>query len=204
MPMLSQTLIIIAITAVVSFTALNNPALMARLILWPPAIKRDNDWYRLVSYGLVHADFAHLFFNMLTLFFFGRIMEKFYIARLGEWGFVLFYVLGLILSILPTYLRNRDNPDYRSLGASGAVSAVLFAFILIDPWSTILLYFVPIPAIVFAVLYTAYSIYMDKRGGDNVNHSAHLWGAAYGVIFTLLVDSNVLAHFLRELGNPRF
>jgi membrane associated rhomboid family serine protease len=203
--MLSQTLIIIAITAVVSFTALNNPALMARLILWPPAIKRDNDWYRLVTYGLLHADFTHLLFNMMTLYFFGQVMERFYVSRLGPWGFVLFYVLGLIVSVLPSYLRNRDNPNYRSLGASGAVSGVLFAFILLDPWSTLQIYFaIPIPAIVFAVLYTAYSIYMDKRGGDNINHSAHLWGAAYGIVFTLLVDANVLPHFLRELASPRF
>ncbi len=202
--MLTHTLIIIAITCVVSFLALNNDKLMAKLILWPPAIARDHDWYRLASYGLVHADFMHLFFNMLTLFFFGRVMEQFYIERLGNLGFLFFYVLGLILSILPTYLQNRNNAQYRSLGASGAVSAVLFAFILFDPWATILLYFVPVPAIVFAVLYTAYSIYMDKRGGDNVNHSAHLWGAAYGVVFTVLVDPDVVGHFLRELGNPHF
>ncbi len=200
--MLTHTLIIIAITSVVSFLAMNNEKLMAKLILWPPAISRDHDWYRLASYGLVHADFGHLFFNMLTLFFFGRVMEQFYIQQLGNLGFLLFYVLGLILSILPTYLQNRNNAQYRSLGASGAVSAVLFAFILFDPWATILLYFIPIPAIVFAVLYTAYSIYMDKRGGDNVNHSAHLWGAAYGVVFTLIIDPDLVGHFFRELANP--
>ncbi|KFN42839.1 rhomboid family intramembrane serine protease [Arenimonas oryziterrae] len=203
--MLSHTLIIIAITCVVSFLAFNNQKLMDRLILWPPAIARDNDWYRLVSYGLLHADFTHLLFNMITLYFFGRVMESFYITRLGPWGFVFFYVLGLIFSILPTYLRNRDNAKYFSLGASGAVSAVLFAYILIDPWAKIYVYFaIGIPAIVFAVLYTVYSIYMDRRGKDSVNHSAHLWGAAYGVVFTLLVDSDVLGHFLRELSHPRF
>ncbi len=202
--MLTHTLIIIAITCVVSFLAFNNEKLMAKLILWPPAIARDHDWYRLASYGLVHADFMHLFFNMLTLYFFGQALEQFYIQRLGNLGFLLFYVLGLILSILPTYLQNRNNAQYRSLGASGAVSAVLFAFILFDPWATILLYFIPIPAIVFAVLYTVYSIYMDKRGGDNVNHSAHLWGAAFGVAFTLVVDPDLIGHFFRELANPHF
>ncbi|HMB56533.1 MAG TPA: rhomboid family intramembrane serine protease [Arenimonas sp.] len=202
---MSSTLIIIAITCAISFLAFNQTSMREALILWPPAISRDNDWYRLVSYGLIHADFQHLFFNMLTLYFFGRAVEPFYDQRLGELGFVLFYVLGLILSILPSYLKNRGNSEYRSLGASGAVSAVLFAFILRDPWSSIYLYMaIKIPAIVFAVLYTAYSIYMDRRGKDNVNHSAHLWGAAYGVVFTVLIDPKVLSAFFLQLSHPRF
>ena len=196
------TLIIIAITCVVSFMALKNGRLMNDLILWPPAIARQREYHRLVTYGLVHADFGHLFFNMLTLYFFGRVMEGFFMARLGVFGFVLFYILGLIVSILPTYLKNRSNPNYRSLGASGAVSAVLFAYVLLAPWSRILVFVIPMPAIVYAVLYTGYSIYMDRRGQGNVNHSAHLWGAAYGVAFTLLVEPRVLPYFLNALMNP--
>ena len=200
---MSTTLILIAITCGVSFTAFNNPKMINALILWPPAVRRDNDYYRLMSYGLVHADFTHLLFNMLTLYFFGMQMEKFYNAHLGDFGFAFFYVLGLVVSILPTYLRHQDDPNYRSLGASGAVSAVLFAFILLDPWSSIYLYFaIKVPAIIFAVLYIGYSIYMDKRGGDNVNHSAHLWGAAYGVLFTVVMEPGVLNWFLAALANP--
>ncbi|MEO7072183.1 MAG: rhomboid family intramembrane serine protease [Rhodanobacter sp.] len=198
------TLIIIALTCVVSFLALKNPRLMNDLILWPPAIARQREYHRLVTYGLVHADFGHLLFNMVTLFFFGRVMEGFFSARLGTFGFVLFYIGALVVSILPTYLKNRDNPQYRSLGASGAVSAVLFAFILLAPWQLIIVLVVPLPAIIYAIAYTAYSIYMDRRGSGNVNHSAHLWGAAYGVLVTVLVDPRVLPYFLDAVSHPSF
>lgn len=198
------TLAIIAITCIVSFMAFKNPRLMDDLILWPPAIARQREYYRLVTYGLVHADFNHLLFNMITLFFFGRAMESIYTERLGMLGFMLFYIGGLVISILPTYLKNRGNPSYRSLGASGAVSAVLFAYILIAPWSRIIVLVIPMPAIVYAVLYTGYSIYMDRRGQGNVNHSAHLWGAAYGVIFTVLMEPRVLPYFLNQLLRPSF
>ena len=198
------TLAIIVITAVVSYMAFNNSRLMNDLILWPPAITRQREYHRLVTYGVVHADFGHLLFNMITLFFFGWAMEPFYTGMLGSLGFALFYIGGLVVSILPTYLKNRHNPDYRSLGASGAVSAVLFSYILIAPWQRIIVLVIPMPAIVYAVLYTAYSIYMDRRGQGNVNHSAHLWGAAYGVLFTILVNHRVLPHFLDALLHPSF
>lgn len=195
------SLVIVGITCLVSFAAFGNPRLLERLILWPPAVQRGQ-YYRLLSYGLIHADGTHLLFNMITLWSFGRAMEPLYQARLGAAGFVTFYVLGLLVSILPTWLANRNNPNYRSLGASGAVSAVLFAFILIAPWSTILVFFVPVPAILFAVIYIGYSIYMDRRGRDNVNHSAHLWGAAYGIVFTLLMEPRVGPLFLQQLLHP--
>lgn len=194
------TLIIIAITCVVSFMAFKNTKLMNDLILWPPAIERNREYHRLVTYGVIHADFGHLLFNMITLFFFGAYVERFYTATLGTTGFVLFYVGALVASILPTYLKNRKNAAYRSLGASGAVSAVLFTFVLFAPWSQILVFFVPMPAIIYAVLYVGYSIWMDRRGGDHVNHSAHLWGAAYGVAFTVMVRPAVLSHFFDQLG----
>lgn len=197
------TLAIIAVTCIVSFMAFNKAKLMDDLILWPPAIQRHREYHRLVTYGLVHADFGHLLFNMLTLFFFGRLMEQFYTAELGRLGFLLFYIGGLVVSILPTYLKNRRNPNYHSLGASGAVSAVLFAFILLSPWSRIIVLIVPMPAILYAVLYVGYSIYMDRAGRDNINHSAHLWGAAYGVVFTLAIEPRVFTHFLTLLLNPR-
>jgi len=199
------TLVILAITCVISFMAFKNSRLMNDLILWPPAIARQREYHRLVTYGLVHADFSHLLVNMLTLYFFGQAMEGFFARVLGTFGFALFYIGGLVVSILPTYLKNRGNTNYRSLGASGAVSAVLFAFILLAPWEKIYVFFaIPIPAIVYAMLYTGYSIYMDRRGQGNVNHSAHLWGAAYGVVFTMLMNPRVLPHFLDALMHPSF
>ncbi|KLD63680.1 rhomboid family intramembrane serine protease [Dyella japonica] len=198
------TLIIIAITSIVSFMAFNNARLMNDLILWPPAITRSREYHRLVTYGVVHADFGHLLFNMITLYFFGRSMEGFFTASLGMLGFALFYILALVVSILPTYLSNKNNPNYRSLGASGAVSAVLFSYILLAPWSRIIVFVIPLPAIVYALLYVGYSIYMDRRGQGNVNHSAHLWGAAFGVAFTVVVRPEVISHFLAALSQPRF
>jgi len=198
------TLLIIAVTCIVSFVALNNARLMEDLILWPPAIEKKKEYHRLVTYGFIHADFFHLLFNMITLFFFGRAMEPIYTAHLGSMGFLLFYIGGLVVSILPTFLANRHNTRYRSLGASGAVSAVLFAFVLVAPWARMVVFVIPMPAIVYAVLYVAYSIWMDRQGQDNVNHSAHLWGAAYGVAFTLIMKPDLISHFLSELARPRF
>ncbi|MBS0486839.1 MAG: rhomboid family intramembrane serine protease [Proteobacteria bacterium] len=196
---MSSTLVIIAVTSIVSIMAFSNSRLIDQLILWPPAISRDKEYYRLVSYGLVHADPMHLFFNMFTLYFFGRVMEQLYNAILGPFGFALFYAGALVASILPTYLRNRGNSRYRSLGASGAVSATLFAFILLQPWAQILVFVIPMPAILFAVLYVAYEFWLERRGADNVNHNAHLWGAAYGVLVTIILEPRVLGLFLSQL-----
>ncbi|WP_141453138.1 rhomboid family intramembrane serine protease [Pseudoxanthomonas sp. z9] len=195
------TLILILVTSVVSLLAFRTPALAGRLILWPPAIDRNKQYDRLVTYGFIHADIWHLLFNMVTLFFFGRIMEGVVTELTGSvLVYIGFYLSALVVSILPTYLKHQKDPNYRSLGASGAVSAVLFAFILINPWAMIGVFFIPMPAIVFAVLYVAYSIWMDKRGGDNVNHGAHLAGAAYGVLFMIAMEPKVLSHFLAQLS----
>jgi membrane associated rhomboid family serine protease len=199
-----SNLVIIAITCIVTFIAFGNRQLLEGLILWPPAVSRRHQYYRLVTYGLVHASPGHLLFNMITLFFFGRVMQQLYTGDLGARGYAGFYVGGLVVSILPTFLANRDNAAYRSLGASGAVSAVLFAFILVQPWTTIYVYVLPVPAIVYAVLYVVYSIYMDRRAADNVNHSAHLWGAAYGVAFTLMMEPRLFSLFLASLSHPQF
>jgi membrane associated rhomboid family serine protease len=197
-----MTLVLIVVTVLVSWLAFSNPRLLDRLILWPPAIQRRHQYDRLVTHGFIHADFQHLLFNMITLYFFGRLIEQFFAQYIGRTGFVLFYLSALVVAILPTYLRHRQDPRYRSLGASGAVSAVLFAFILLQPWSLIFVFFLPVPAIVYGVVYVGYSIWSDRHGHDNVNHSAHLWGAGYGVLFTLLLEPRVAGEFLRRLLQP--
>lgn len=199
---MSTTLILIAITCAVSFMAMNNARMSDALILWPPAVSRKKEYFRLVSYGLIHADLMHLLFNMITLYFFGEAIEVFYNAVLGPFGFAIFYVGGLVASILPTYFKHRDDSKYYSLGASGAVSGVLFAYILFAPWTSILILFVPMPAIIYAVLYVAYSIYSQRTGGDRINHSAHLWGAAYGVLVTIALEPRVFSAFLAALASP--
>lgn len=198
------TLLLIVVTALVSWMALHNRRVMDRLILWPPAIQRQHQYDRLVTHGFVHADLSHLLFNMITLYFFGRLAEQFFEPYIGELGFALFYLSALVVAILPTYIRHRRDPSYRSLGASGAVSAVLYAFILLKPWSMIFVFFVPLPAILYGAMYVGYSIWMDRHGDDNVNHSAHLWGAGYGVMFTLLLEPRVWPVFLQELLHPSF
>lgn len=202
MDMISSNLIIIVLTCVVSYTAFNNAKLMDDWILSPFKAQRSNEYYRYVTYGFLHADGMHLLFNMITLYFFGSVMEDFYTSALGPFGFALFYLGGLVFSVLPSALQNQKDPRYATLGASGAVSAVLFAFILFEPWATMLVFFVPCPAIIYAVLYVAYSIWLDKKGGDNVNHSAHLWGAAYGIAATLLIEPGVLSLFINKLMGP--
>ena len=198
---LSITIVIVAVTVLVSWRAFNDRALLERLILWPPAVERRKQYDRLLGYGFVHADWMHLIFNMITLWSFGTAVERVFSEWITPVGYVLFYLSAIVVSILPTYITHRNDATYRSLGASGGVSAVLFAFILFDPWSTLIIFPipVPIPAFLFAILYVGYSIWMDRRGRDNVNHSAHLCGAAYGLLFTVLLEPKVLAHFTQTL-----
>jgi membrane associated rhomboid family serine protease len=196
------TLLIIAVTAIVSWLAFQKPSLAERLILWPPAIKRGQ-YERLLTHGFIHADLSHLLFNMLTLFFFGRLTERVITSLAGPATFVLFYVSAIIVAILPSYLRHRDDARYRSLGASGAVAAMLFAAILVEPWMLIFIP-IPIPGILYGVGYVAWSWWADRNSMDGVNHNAHLSGAIYGVLFMLLMDGRVGAHFLQALASPRF
>ncbi len=198
------TFLLIGVTVLVSWQAFNNRVLLDRLILWPPAIDRNRQYDRLVTHGFIHADGQHLLFNMITLFFFGRAIEPVFVEKIGLVGFIAFYLSAIVIAILPTYMNHRHDSGYRSLGASGAVSAVLFSYILFAPWSLIYVFFLPVPAVLYAVAYIGYSIWMDRHGTDNVNHSAHLWGAAYGVMFTLLLEPDVLGLFMQRLMQPSF
>jgi membrane associated rhomboid family serine protease len=196
------TWILIGVTVVVSWMAFERPRLMDRLTLWPPAIARRHEYDRLVTYGFVHADWTHLLFNMMTLYFFGPLSERFYAATMGPLAYPLFYLSAMVAAILPTYLRHRNDATYRSLGASGAVSAVLFTFVLLNPWATIYVFVVPCPAIIFGVLYLGYSAWADRQGHGNINHAAHLWGAVYGMAFAIVAEPRLPAAFLDRLMSP--
>jgi membrane associated rhomboid family serine protease len=195
------TLLIIAVTAIVSWLAFQKPRLAERLILWPPAVKRGQ-YERLLTHGFIHADLSHLLFNMLTLFFFGRLTERVITSLAGPATFVLFYVSAIIVAILPSYLRHRDDARYRSLGASGAVAAMLFAAILVDPWMMIFIP-IPIPGVLYGIGYLGWSWWADRNSMDGVNHNAHLSGAIYGMLFMLLMDGRVGLNFVERLTHPQ-
>ena len=204
--MFDITLTIIIVTCVITLTGFKNGKVVDELIFWPPAISKKHQYYRFITCGLIHADYMHLIFNMLTLYFFGTFMEAHYQGELGlqKWYYLALYIGALIVSNIPTYLKHRNDYNYRSLGASGAVSAVLFAFILLYPWQRIVVLVFPVPAIVYGVLFLVYSAYMSRKGGDNVNHDAHFYGALFGILFTIAVSPNVAGEFWNKLIHPSF
>jgi membrane associated rhomboid family serine protease len=175
----------------VSAIAFTNEKLKEDLIFYPPAISRQNQWYRFITCGFIHADIGHLAFNMFSLYVIGKYVEQKFGYVFGNMGNVLYialYVTALVACLLPTYNKNKDNYYYRSLGASGAVSAVVFAFMFFYPIEGIGMMFIPIyiPGFIFGPIYLIISSILDKRGGSNINHSAHIWGAIYGVIFVII------------------
>ena len=204
--MFNITLSIIIITSIISLAGFRNGKIVDSLIFWPPAINKKYQYYRFVTCGLIHADYMHLIFNMVTLYFFGTIMEVYYQGELGlqKNYYLALYICSLIASNIPTYLKHRNDYNYRSLGASGAVSAVLFAFILLRPWQRIFVLFFPVPAIIYGALFLFYSAYMSRRGGGNVNHDAHFYGALFGILFTIAIRPDVINTFMNELRNPHF
>ena len=204
--MITITIVIIAITCLISYLAFSNEKLMEDLIFYPPAITRDHQWYRFVTSGFIHADMMHLGFNMLTLYFFGRNLEYVYSEYFGvsKIWYVILYFSALIVSQIPSYLKNKNSYYYRSLGASGAVSAIVFSMILLMPWSTLYVFIIPVPAIIYAIFYLGYSIYMSKKGGDSINHDAHIWGAIFGIVFSIALHPDVLTIFLQEMSHPHF
>lgn len=188
---LTITIIIVIITSLISLTAFSNQKITNDLIFYPPAVSRQNQWYRFITCGLIHADAFHLIFNMLSLYLFGRFVEEKFVeifGTAGKWFYLVMYVVALVISLLPTYLKNKDNSNYRSLGASGAVSAVVFAGLMIAPYVEVGFFIIPpiIPGFIFGPLYLIVSAYLDKKGGDNINHSAHIWGALFGVLFIII------------------
>lgn len=168
-----------------------------RFVLHPWSVYHEKKYYQLISSGFVHGDLGHLMFNMLTFFFFAFNLE----IVVGSFFFLIIYLFSLILSDIPTLLRNKDNPDYRSLGASGAISGVLFSSILFFPTSEIYIFFIPIgiPAPIFGLLYLAYCWWAAKKSQGNINHDAHFWGAAAGIFITVVLVPGVIPYFLEQV-----
>ena len=213
---LSITLIIVIITCLVSIGGFSNQKIIDDLIFYPPAISR-NQYYRFVSHGFIHADIGHLAFNMFALYSFGEILEQqvfSYPCLFGSMGkifFLLLYFGGLIIASLPDFIKYKNSYAFRSLGASGAVSAVIFSSIVLLPKSGIGIIFIPgiqIPGYIFAIIYLALSAYLDKKGGGKINHGAHFWGAIFGLVFTITMVSifghiNVWNNFIEQLKATR-
>jgi membrane associated rhomboid family serine protease len=219
---LSITLIIIIVTVIVSLSAFSNHKVYDDLVFYPPAAQRGQ-WYRFFSCGLIHADFGHLALNMFALYIFGegRVntpmgpvytgAEFMFVEVFGGKGkliYLLMYVLALGACLLPTYARHKDDYHYRSLGASGAVSAVVFASILFRPLVGMGLLFIPIyvAGFIFGIIYLLVSQWLERRGQDNINHSAHIYGALFGLGFTIIACATiahypVLSHFIDQIRN---
>jgi membrane associated rhomboid family serine protease len=204
----SITTIIVIITTLVSIGGFSNRKIIEDLIFYPPAVTKQNQWYRFFTCGLIHADWGHLFFNMLSLYLFGQYVEDAFgdlFDVYGKWVYLALYISALLISLLPTFAKNKNNYQYRSLGASGAVSAVIFAGLMLTPTLGIYIFFIPIPipGFIFAPLYLIISALLDKKGAGNINHSAHIWGSIYGLAFVIIacqfIDYPVIKNMFQEI-----
>lgn len=198
-----MTIILILITVAISYAAFKSPKLMDQLQFNASKIIHKNEYHRLVTHAFIHANWEHLFVNMIVLFSFGQAIEAYFKYNFGN-NEILFYLLlyfgGILVSNIYALIKHRNNYFYNSVGASGAVSSILFAAIFFDPWNSIYFFgILPIPGIVFAVLYLVYSYQMSHKQNDNVAHDAHFLGALYGFIFPVLLNPQLFETFLDKL-----
>ena len=199
------TIIIILVTTIISVLCFGSMPATNSLKFNAYNVWHRGQWYRMLTYGVVHGGWGHLFFNMLTLYFFGTVVERYFGSAFGtEKGmtlYIILYVSAIAVSTIGDLIKYKDDYSYNAVGASGAVSAILFASILFEPKMGIYIYLIPIPVpgYIFAPLYLLYCWYMAKRNADNIGHSAHFWGALYGLVFPLLLKPDILAHFISSL-----
>ncbi|GAB4248219.1 MAG: rhomboid family intramembrane serine protease [Vicingaceae bacterium] len=205
---MSVTIIIIIITVLVSLSANSNITLYTKLLYNPYKVYHNKEWYRLFTHAFIHDkdNIFHLIVNMYVLYIFGRATENYFIAIIGTTKAIYFYFLlyigGVFFATLPSMSRHKNNYLYNSVGASGAVSAVLFSAIIFNPTTGIVFIFLPffhIPAFLFGILYLAYEIYMDKRSKDYIAHDAHIWGALFGIIFTFTAIPGAFVNFINQI-----
>jgi membrane associated rhomboid family serine protease len=198
------TYLIIAISVITSLIAFNRPDIFDKFKFNAYAISKYKEWYRFFTYGIIHADYMHLFINMFVFYSFGEIVETVFGLYFGSKStlfYILLYVGGIAFSSLWDFGKHKNDSYYNAVGASGAVSAILFSSIILYPQGRIFLFFIPIgiPAPIFGILYLAYSAYMAKKGTDNVGHSAHFWGAIYGIAFTIALKPSLAITFFENL-----
>ncbi len=194
--------LIIGFTALVSFMAFNNRYLFIKLKHWPYEEVRQGEYYRWLTSGLLHADPMHLIFNMITLYFFGQIVEQWFVIVFPDFGrlfYLLFYMVSIVAASSATFFKYRHSPGFASIGASGAVAAVLFASILILPTNTIYVFFFPMPGFIFGIAYLWFSAYSAKKGGDNIDHTAHYYGAVFGFFLPILFEPRLVPMFFMQL-----
>jgi len=197
-------LLIIIPIVFTSIKAFSDPGLFHKFLFSPARIKYQKEWYRFFSYGLVHADWMHLIFNMYVLWAFGDMVMLFFTHYFGVMSNLIFlglFVPGIALSSLGTYFKHKENPNYSAVGASGAVSAVVFASIILYPEGRMGLLFIPfmIPSWLFGLLYLGFTAFMDKKQMDNIGHNAHFWGSIYGVIYVLILKPERFLHFFHVI-----
>lgn len=201
---LSLTTVLIGITAITSILAFNRYEMLDRWMFMPYRIRHRGEWDRFILSGFIHKDYVHLLFNMFTFYFFGRVVELFlgytFGPLVGGILFVTFYLLGIIISDIPTYRKHQDDSYYRALGASGGTSATVFASIVIMPLSDICLFgIICLPGFILGILFLIYSYYQGKKGQDNINHDAHLYGAIFGIVSILIISPNSGLRFVEQI-----
>ncbi|MDR0231552.1 MAG: rhomboid family intramembrane serine protease [Dysgonamonadaceae bacterium] len=203
---MSPATILTLITVAITIWAFNDRQIVEKLIMSPYAVVHKKQWWRIITHAFIHANWTHLIFNMIALWSFGVAVGNYFsqVTDMPQAQFYLMYFGAIIFSSIPD-LKKRNNPNYLSLGASGGVSAVIFAAIFFNPWSLIYVFFLPCPGIVFGVLYLLYCSYMSKQGGnDNINHDAHFYGSIFGFIYPLLLEPSLWQYFIHQLTHPTF
>ena len=200
----SYTTIIIIITCIVSFISFNNNSLKNDLLFSPYNYTNNKKWWILLTHGFIHADFLHLFFNMYVLYIFGLSLESYFLSssEVGWIYYISFYLLGIVFATLPSIFKHKNNPNYSSLGASGAVSAIVFAYIVIYPLRELGLILIPglfLPGFIFGILYLFAEHYLSKKQYSNIAHDAHISGSIFGIIFINAYDYNNLLLFFQKI-----
>lgn len=203
---MTVTILIIIVTCLVSYKGFTDRSFFEQLKHHPVSEANNGEWYRMVSSGFLHADWVHLGINMYVLYAFGSTVENAYLAKYGDIAgrgiYLLLYIAMIIIADVPSFIKHKNNRYYGAIGASGAVSGILFICILFRPWAPLYLYgILEIPSIIFGVLYLAYSSWASKKANDNIGHDAHFYGALAGMALTLILIPKTLGIFINQFTN---